>query len=331
MLVFGVEGLTHTRPATDKIPEETLEKLRGRHILLVEDNEINQMVAVEILQQMNMLVSVASSGEQAVQMAGLGDFDAILMDINMPGMDGYQATAQIRELVPELALSSPQHSGVGRGAGKLAPNQALNQIPIIAMTAYALDNDSQKALEAGMDDYVSKPVNVVQLASVLLRWLDGPRTIWQNPQYKSVDSPQNPVSADPPALSIPGAAIWPESTPQQEFLPAALDAIDMASALTRLADNKNLYRRLLVMFHSEHAQDVQAIRTALQRNDLELARRLAHNLKGLAGTVGADELNAAAKKLEMAIAEENPQVNESNLAQCEQKLAVVITSIASLL
>jgi two-component system sensor histidine kinase/response regulator len=149
MQVFGHPDLTHARSATNKIPEKTLEKLSGQHILLVEDNEINQLVAVEILQNMGLRVSIAGDGEKAVQMARRGSYDAILMDINMPGMDGYQATAMIR---------SDTRSKSAR-------------IPIIAMTAYALDGDSQRALDAGLNDYVAKPVDVSQLANVLVRWM----------------------------------------------------------------------------------------------------------------------------------------------------------------
>jgi two-component system sensor histidine kinase/response regulator len=118
--------------------------------------------------------------------------------------------------------------------------------------------------------------------------------------------------------------------PGRDLLPAALDSIDMVGALTRLGNNKALYRRMLFMFHAEHEQDVPAIRTALKDNDLELARRLAHNLKGLAGSVGAEELRTVSKDLELAIAKGNEPLYDETLAQVEQKLAVVMASIATL-
>jgi polar amino acid transport system substrate-binding protein len=301
MQVFGHQALTKYLPTHQKISSETLGKLRGKQILLVEDNEINQMVAVEILQQMGLLVSVADDGEQAVQMAGQGVYDAILMDIQMPGMDGYQATAQIRGT---NLLSDP------------------DQIPIIAMTANALNGDSQKAMLAGMSDYLSKPVDVAQLARVLARWLDQPSLESEAEPGKDcqpTDDPQEPILAQ---------AFAREARAGQDLLPAALDSIDMLRALTRLGDNKALYRRILLMFRAEHAQDGTAIWTALQNNDLELAQRLAHNLKGLAGTVGADGLRAAAKNLEMAIAEGNEPDYEDLLVQVEQKLTDVMASIA---
>lgn len=325
MQVFGHQSLTHARPTHKNISAETLEKLRGKHILLVEDNEINQLVAVEILQQMGLLVSVADDGEQAVQMARQDVYDAILMDIQMPGMDGYQATAQIRgltptfqqgELVPNSEFISPQSSLLERDK-PLRSNFA--QIPIIAMTANALNGDNQKALEAGMSDYVSKPVDIAQLASVLAHWVGQPSL--QNNAELGKNSP----SASGPKVEI----LVPNPAPEvQDHLPATLESIDMVSALARLGNNKLLYRRLLLLFHADHAHDGTAIRAALQVNDLEIARRLAHTLKGLAGTVGADELRTVAKDLEMAIAEGQEPLFESLLMQVEQKLAMVISSIA---
>jgi two-component system sensor histidine kinase/response regulator len=312
MQVFGHQSLTHPRPTHENFSKETLRKLRGKQILLVEDNEINQIVAVEILQQMGLLVSVADDGEQAVRMAGQTKYDAILMDIQMPGMNGYQATAQIRGT---NLRSDP------------------DQIPIIAMTANALAGDNQKALAAGMNDYVSKPVDVAQLASVLARWLDDPALESGTEPGKDNQPGADPQQGFPVAASAPAsrAGINLDDRIGQYLLPAALDSIDMVSALARLGGNKALYHRIILLFQAEHEQDVPAMRAALKNNDLVLARRLAHTLKGLAGSVGADELRAEAKDLEMALAEGNEPVFEMLLTQVEQKLAVVMASIARLL
>jgi len=107
-----------------------------------------------------------------------------------------------------------------------------------------------------------------------------------------------------------------------------MDSIDMVSALARLGDNRVLYRRMLLMFREDHNKDVPAIRAALQSNDRELARRLAHTLKGLAGSIGADELREVSKDLEKAIAEEKAPAYEGLLSRVEQKVAVVMASIA---
>ena len=291
MQIFGPPNQNKMKQGLKPVTGETLEKLRGGHILLVEDNEINQKVAVEILKNMGLRVLIANNGDEALAMVKRDHFDAILMDIQMPGMDGYETTIQIRQ---ELSFDSAH-------------------LPIIAITANALDADRQKALDAGLNDYVSKPVDVVKLASVLLRWV---HPLPKENNSTSIRGNQGSDDAD----TFPLLA--------KAELPATLDSIDMTAALTRLGDNKELYKRLLLMFHAGHEHTAQAIRAALKSNDTELAHRLAHTLKGLAGTMGADELRAVAKDLEMAIAEGNKPVFEPLLLQVEQKLAVVMASIA---
>jgi CheY-like chemotaxis protein/HPt (histidine-containing phosphotransfer) domain-containing protein len=271
------------------VSHETLNGLSGGHILLVEDNHINQLVASDILQNLGLKVTLANNGEEALEkvsnsFAGIGNgsdcFDAVLMDIQMPGMSGYETTRQIRMDLRENTV----------------------YLPIIAMTANAMKGDRNLALDAGMDDYVSKPVNVSQLATVLARWVK-PRAASGEPafagQKQSLDD-----------------------------LPASFGSIDISGALTRLGNNKELYRRLLLLFHANHAADVQKIRSALQEHDFELARRLAHNMKSLAGTIGADELQVAAKDLEMAIAESNLAANDLRLAEVERNLATINATIA---
>jgi HPt (histidine-containing phosphotransfer) domain-containing protein len=112
------------------------------------------------------------------------------------------------------------------------------------------------------------------------------------------------------------------------ILPAALDSINMKSALARLGEKQELYLRLLLMFRDNHAETAQAIRSALQDNDLSLARRLAHTLKGVASTIGANKLSAAAKNLETAIAQGESALFADNLEQVEQELAIVMAALA---
>jgi signal transduction histidine kinase/DNA-binding response OmpR family regulator len=304
----NAERTKKPKRVTKPLVYKATEILRGRHVLLVEDNEINQIVATEILQNMGLQVSIANNGEEAIEMvkkSGLesgsagGVFDVVLMDIQMPAMDGYQATALIRQ----------------------DPRFKDARLPIIAMTAHALEGDRQKAIEAGLNDFVSKPVDVVQLANALLRWVD--RTPRMNESL--------PVLQSAPKETMPPAPPAQPEVRQDEFLPDALDFINMEAALARLDGNRKLYRRLLLMTHSDHALTAQAIRQALDGKDFELARRLAHTLKGVAGTIGADELRAAAKDLEMAIAEGNAALYAGTLRAVEQNLAVVMASIGQMI
>jgi CheY-like chemotaxis protein/HPt (histidine-containing phosphotransfer) domain-containing protein len=262
-----------------------LEGLRGGHILLVEDNEINQMVAVEILQSMGLKVSLAKNGNEAVQMVANERFDVVLMDIQMPGMDGYQATAKIRN---ELQFGP-------------------EKLPIIAMTAHALSGDREKVLEAGLNDYVSKPVNVLQLANVLMRWLVPQVAGLQEGGLEAIFKVE---SARLPALSFAG--------------------LETEKALKRLGGNQVLYRRLLALFRQDRANGVQELRSALDGQDFELAHRLAHTLKGVAGTIGADELSEAARQMEEAIKNEQPALFENQLERLEYWMAVTLRAISKL-
>ena len=265
------------------LSDETLVRLRGGAILLVEDNKINQMVAIELLEQMGLLVTVASSGEQAVQMVGKRRYDAVLMDIQMPGMDGYETTALIRQLRGDEAV----------------------RLPIIAMTAHALERDRRKALEAGLDDYISKPVDVSRLVNVLLRWV-------------------HPVAGDVPSVVLASS----DPITDGVDMPAKLDAINTKSALARLGNNRKLYRQMLLLFFSGHAQDCQSIREAIDKDDFELARRLVHTLKGVAGSIGAEGLCSAAVNFEAKIVKGEVADYHEALQQVEQKLAVVLAAIA---
>jgi CheY-like chemotaxis protein len=289
MQTFGRQTLQYINPEHKMAGAESSDLLHGRQVLLVEDNEINQLVAVDMLENMGMKVSVANNAEEAVQMVQAGNFEVLLMDIQMPGMDGYQATALIR--------SDPRFS--------------FEKLPIIAMTAHALLGDREKTLAAGLNDYVSKPVSLDQLTHALLRWMA------PHPRFAR---DHNDLLARNDSLKILN-------------LPTMVDTINTRSALERLGGNETLYMKLLALFRDSQDETLQALRTALQNDppDLLLARRLAHNLKGVAGTIGADMLSATAKDMENAIEQGNTPLYEELLTQLQQKLAIVMASLGDLL
>jgi PAS domain S-box-containing protein len=293
------------RPQAQLISQEAMEKLEGGRILLVEDNQINQLVARDLLESMGLQVFIADNGEQAVEMVKIGHYDVVLMDIQMPGMDGYEATALIRQ--------------DQRGED--------NRLPIIAMTAHALESDRQKTLDAGLDDYISKPVDVTKLANVLIRWVHaGPGNVEPKPvtvnQISDAAGVRYRVS---PELT---REVAPQ--PVTDELPESLAFFDLKSALARLGGNKELYLRLLQLFYADHAQDGQTIQTALTRTDMNYARLLAHSLKGVASVIGATELSVAASVLEMAIVRENAFFYDEFMLQLGLRLADVIHSIETL-
>jgi len=146
--IFGQQKAQSTNRTTQAVQRTTSnEILRGAHILLAEDNEINQEMTVAILASAGISVDIAPNGEQAVAMALTRDYDAVLMDCQMPVMDGFEATRQIR--------ARRQH----------------NDLPILALTANAMSGDKLRCIEAGMSDHITKPIDVGQLFDVLSRWL----------------------------------------------------------------------------------------------------------------------------------------------------------------
>jgi PAS domain S-box-containing protein len=287
---FGLGAGQPERPSRRKIPSGPLTQLHGGRVLLVEDNEINRIVATELLRGLGMIVSNAASGEEALRLLAQSEYEAVLMDIQMPGMDGYQTTAHIR--------SDPRFS--------------FEKLPVIAITAHALTGDREKSLQAGLNDHITKPIDESQLASVLVQWV------------KPRQSPE-PAAPSPVPLAKPGRLSGATSGSLLD-----LPGIDSALGLQRLGGNQALFLRLLRLFRANYAGNVDEIRAALAQGDLESARRLAHTLKGVSGQISAGELSEAARVLEANIAESDPQRMEANLAQLERQLRFILDSLASL-
>jgi CheY-like chemotaxis protein/two-component sensor histidine kinase len=267
MYAFG-EGIPETSRLAGRNKEfEALKGIQGAQILLVEDNEINQQVAMEILQGAGLNVTVANDGQEGVDAAMQKQYDTILMDIQMPVMDGYEAAKTIRNW-----------EGGMRNEGK-------DPIPIIAMTAHAMAGDEQKSIEAGMNDHVTKPIDPDQLFATLLKWI-------------------KPVSERAAVKIPPELDLSPEPdprVPEENELPESLPGFDLAAGLKRLMGNKRLYRKLLVDFGTKYTETANEIREALATNDFDQAHSLVHNLKGLAGNLEATDLQTAAVEMETLV------------------------------
>ena len=227
----------------------------GARILLVEDNEINQQVAQEILENAGALVTIASNGREGLDIlrARPDYFDAVLMDIQMPVMDGHQATREIRK------------------------DARFDKLPVLAMTASVMLSDQEEARAAGMDDHIAKPIDVKELFEVLGRW---------------VKVPEQRRAAPATAQTANGGA--------EDGLPD-LPGIDTHTGLARVAGNRTLYRSILLKFRTSQADVADAVQAALEQGDQKTAQRLAHTLKGVAGSIGADELQETARLLDEAI------------------------------
>ena len=247
----------------DLIPERTSEMLKvgtkhrvqGARVLLVEDNEINQQIAVELLRGEGADVVLAIDGSQALEKMARESmpFDVVLMDVQMPVMDGYEATRRIRA------------EKWGKG------------IPVIAMTAHALNEERQKALEAGMDDHISKPIDPEAMFETICKYYHGKTS--QNQEQERTG----------PAIS------------HEETVLPAIEGIDMEAGLRRVAGNRLLYVDLLRRFADGQKATPSMISEALGRGDLETAERLAHTTKGVSGNLGILEVQAAANDFEHRI------------------------------
>ncbi|MCX6926627.1 MAG: response regulator, partial [Verrucomicrobia bacterium] len=240
----------------------------GVRILLAEDNEINQQIAIELLEGAGATVQVANNGREAVETLAKGaqppPFDMVLMDLQMPEMDGYQATAKIR--------SDPRYAN----------------LPILAMTAHATIEERQRCLAAGMNDHITKPIDPALLFETVGRFY--------KPATAAAPSDEDAGSKEKGggnAQEMPSAAKSPD-------IPS-LDGLDTKDGLTRVAGNQKLYLKLLRQFAEQQGPSVEQITGALAQGDNALAERLAHTLKGVAGNIGAKPVQVAAGALERLI------------------------------
>ena len=244
------------------------------HVLVVEDNAINQEIASTVLRQAGANVSLAEHGAQALERLEAGDgIDLILMDCQMPVMDGFEASRRIRGL------------------------DAYRDTPIVAMTANAMDGDRERCLNAGMDDYMAKPIESETLLETVGRHLG--RVLASSPTH-------GVVPTDLPDL--PGFAL--------------------GDALRRLDGNRGVLLSLLKRFRTDHCDATAAIRHALDADNPAGAKLHAHSLKGAASSLGAYPLAAQAAAVEAAIDNNAPVA--APLAELGEQLSVVRQALDSI-
>ena len=260
------EALAEFTPVEARpVQSDAFEILRSRRhharVLLAEDNLINQEVALELLRSAGLLVDVVSNGAEAVARAQANAYDLVLMDVQMPELDGLQATRALRSI------------------------PATRRVPIVAMTANAFGEDRQLCLEAGMNDHVAKPVDPDALYQTLLRWLPAD------------DAPSTVTSV----VAEPGAADESPMTASValESRLATIAGIDVARGLGLVDGRVDIYRRVLRRYAALYANGMPELERALEARSLAGLGAAGHSLRGASGSIGAAELERLAEELEM--------------------------------
>ncbi|MDR3435353.1 response regulator [Telmatospirillum sp.] len=279
MRVLGGQAAEYRGPSLAPTPAmESLAAIADARILLVEDNDLNQEVATALLTDAGFQVDLADDGAVAVAKVTENAYDIVLMDMQMPVMNGITATRKIREM--------------GR----------FEHLPIIAMTANAMQRDRDLCMEAGMNDFITKPIDPDQLWTTLLRWIT-------------------------PRAAAPGQQPMRPATPSDEVVPE-VDGLDAANGLRRMQGKKSLYLSMLRKFAAGQRRTIRDIRDALGRGDAITGERLAHTTKGLAGSIGAGEIQRRAADLEAAInSKASDDVLESCLDQLQTPLIKLIADL----
>ena len=302
---FSDELMDVVRSVKDSDAED-IPDLRHARLLLAEDNELNQEVALGLLEETGCEVSVVANGKAVLEKARKEAFDLVLMDIQMPELDGYESTRQLREMEARGELP-----GTERGSSR------PGRMPIIAMTAGTLSRDKDRAFEAGMDDHVPKPVDPKLFYRVLAKWIGRGATAGPKGGAGRKPSPVGGMQTDPADGVLSSLAPFP--------------GIDLKKGLMHVGGNEERLGKLMVKFRKGQARVGEEIRTALDDGNRELAHRLAHTLKGLAGTIGANGLQESARKLETALKGTPGKADEDALlARMRESLNEVLEGLSRL-
>ena len=281
------QGIAPSAPYAPSDQSTDLEqRLRARggaaHLLLAEDNAINREVALELLRDAGLTIDTAEDGRVALQKAQQRTYDLVLMDVHMPTMDGLEAARAMRAL------------------------PGWQAVPILAMTASAFDEDRRACAEAGMSDFIAKPVDPDELYAKLLKWL--------------------PLAGG----DRPDAAVRAGADDQLASL-ECIPGVDVARGVAVLRGRRAMYRQLLQRFAEAHADDTSRLPEMLAQGDRVTALRLVHSLKGAAATLAVDRVAQAALNLETRLRQQEDVCADDlrdEIKVVDDELAVLVAALS---
>lgn len=279
LIALGKESFKQFAYQAPVLEEKAIKSLQGAKILLVEDNQINQELASELLTSNNINVVIANNGQEAIDILENEVFDGVLMDCQMPIKDGYTATRELRQ------------------QAKFA------ELPIIAMTANVMAGDREKALQAGMNEHVGKPINTQELFTKLSQWVQ--------PSEQTIAMPTKNSTSKQNQITIPELA-----------------GIDIKAGLSTTQHNSELYHRLLIKFKNNYQDIITKLSAAFYQEEHAEVEHLAHTLKGVAGNIGAMQLFNSTQKLENAANEQH--ISETLIEAVAYELDIVLSSLQEL-
>jgi CheY-like chemotaxis protein len=276
LLEVILSGLGLAAPLPSSAPDQPLRETRPLRILLAEDNEFNQLVTVQMLEKRGHTVTVAQDGREALVAYDRQEFDLVLMDVQMPEMDGLETTGRLRQ----------KQKATGR------------YVPILALTAYAMQDDLRRCLEAGMDGHLAKPISAKELY----------QTIDDVVQLDSTLGPNERANSNTQAKQEAAES------------PQAAEAFDLDAALARVDGDAQFLRKLADMFLEKCPQTLAQIREAIARGNAAGVKPLAHNLKSAVGMFAAQAALDSAYKLETASAAGNQPDIEAAYDELEKAI-----------
>jgi two-component system sensor histidine kinase/response regulator len=298
----------------------------GARLLVVEDNEVNQVVAVRLLQKLGYQADVAANGCEALAALERTSYAGILMDCHMPEMDGYEATRRIREreayLVKRISSDSDEPRAEGADASRFTNNEqrGTQRVPIIAMTVNCLPGDREQCLAAGMDDYLVKPVSGDALCATLSRWVppaDSARKIREASFVSREAQDATPASSDASRFTL-----------HEAHAPAPGKSVfNRDEALTRQDGDAALLQKMANLYLQHYPQMITELQEALAKPDYEQIARTAHRVKGMVGNFCAWRAAVQAAQLE----DRGRQQDQEAAVQACRELADELVALAQAL